>query len=211
MKQPLAAIVLCGGASRRMGQDKASLRFCEGARVWTLQGWMAQRWQGHCRPMVWVGYRGQESSSPEHLYVQDCADFAGQGPIAGLYSGLKALESASRWALLLAVDMPDYAPAWASELLAQAQLEDRALGFDAGDKSSLFGALLDVDTALVCAHKLLEQGERRLWALRDALAMRRVPLPLCADPRAFRSGLNAPDDFAQWLEREGFVPEPSRA
>lgn len=209
----VAGILLSGGRSRRMGQDKAQLRFEDRGKAWTMQSWMGERWSKYCDPLIWVGARdelgfdGKEASgSSTALYVQDHPEFAGEGPVAGLYSGLLALQARQgpQWALLLGVDMPGFEPHWLPGLRAQIDGSCDAIRYASQGRGSLLGALLRVSKTAELAHTLLQQGERRLSALDQALSPRVLEAPVDAEDNALRSSMNAPADFEQWLGRMGF-------
>lgn len=212
---PVAAIMLSGGRSRRMGQDKAQLRFVARGNTWTMQSWMAERWSQHCDPLVWVGAQetlesqGRASSGRSAtLYVQDLPEYAGEGPLAGLYSGLFALQASRgpQWALLLGVDMPGFEPHWLPDLCAQTDASCDAIRYRSQGRGSLLGALLSVSKTAELAHLLLQKGERRLSALDQALSPRLLEAPADAADEALRSSMNAPADFERWLGRMGFHP-----
>lgn len=205
----IAAVMLCGGRSRRMGQDKAELAFQAGGRSWTMASWMAHRWGGHCAPIIWVGpdkLASQLGGSPgEHRLIGDCESYAGQGPVAGLYSGLEALASLkiADWALVLAVDMPDFDPAWLHILRAATGAQRAAVRFS-GESAGVLGALVQVEPTRELALTNLEKGERRLKALERELAPQLVPPPETAKHYQLRSSMNTPVDFEEWIERNGF-------
>ena len=92
-----SAIVLCGGRSRRLGRDKASLPFGNEtllARVVRLVGEVAD-------DVVLVAREGQELP-PGYEAARDPAE--GLGPLAGIAVGLGAVRGER--ALVVACDMP---------------------------------------------------------------------------------------------------------
>jgi len=100
MLVPLGA-VLCGGASTRMGSDKATLPVRGVA--------MAQRvadalTAAGCAPVVMVGGDARELQSLRLEHVDD--DFPGEGPLGGI---LTALARGSA-ALVVACDVPNIRP-----------------------------------------------------------------------------------------------------
>lgn len=191
----LAGVVLCGGRSRRMGQDKASLAFRDAGRVYTMQSWMQERWARRLSPLLWAG--------PGQGCVPDHQDFAGQGPIAGVHAGLCALSEAKAGplAMLLAVDMPEFEPSWVDALWAGMDDACLAVQFEG---SSLLGALVRLEPVKALAEQLLKAQELRLVELMHRLAPRVLPAPADARPDALRSSMNRPEDFEQWLTRRGF-------
>lgn len=195
MTGALAGVILSGGRSRRMGQDKAQLRFRDASRIYTMQSWMNQRWSARLSPLLWVG-KGPGC-------IADRAPFQGQGPIAGIHAGLGALieRGVGPFAMLLAVDMPAFAPAWVDALVAGIDEHCQAVMFEG---SSLLGALVRVEGAFAGAEQLLHKQERRLGELVRLLAPKIQPAPAGAELDALRSAMNRPEDFRQWLAQRGF-------
>lgn len=112
MRSPLpdvAAIVLCGGRSSRMGRPKAWLPFGHGEvmlqRVVRLVGEAA--W-----PIVVVAAPGQELPPlPDSAQVvRD--EVADRGPLQGLAAGLAALPDSTEFAYATATDVPFLEPLW---------------------------------------------------------------------------------------------------
>jgi len=109
----MAGIILVGGYSRRMGQDKALLS-APGEISLTFVEYLATRLSEICTEVLLVAR--DEKSSKEYLpllkgqswrVVYD--QIPAHGPLMGLYSGLQVLSSSH--ALVLAVDMPFVQPA----------------------------------------------------------------------------------------------------
>lgn len=97
----IGALILTGGASRRMGADKAVLDW-DGAtavdRVWALA---AATIAG---PIFTVGRRGYDLPT-----IEDARP--GGGPVAGVTTGATALKAqGAQFALVLAVDAPTITP-----------------------------------------------------------------------------------------------------
>lgn len=112
MKPVLHGLVLAGGRSRRMGTDKAAIRF--GQRT-LLSRAVAQLRSavGH----VYVSCRAEQDGSDSRAPYAVIADqVVGIGPAAGLLAA-HALHPASAW-MVLAVDMPLVTSAVLAELLA---------------------------------------------------------------------------------------------
>lgn len=101
------ALILAGGNSKRMGQDKANLSL-KGQTL--LQHVVATMQQNFPEVIVSVRQPRPESDMP-----QVCDDPAHSGPLAGLAAGLERADTA--WVFAVACDMPFVTPA-VIELLA---------------------------------------------------------------------------------------------
>lgn len=197
-------LILCGGRSSRMGQDKARLRFEHQGQDWTLAQWMSKRWAPVCESLQWAG--AEPGQGVEGQWVQDLPEYRGQGPVAGLLSGLNALQErrAEPWTLLLAVDMPRFEPAWASALRDGARGDEYAIGFEQSSPAALFGGLLHRSRAQPLVEEALKQGERSMRALQARLKLGLVSQPIGIGSESLGSAMNHPSDYLQWLHEQGF-------
>lgn len=108
-----AAIVLCGGHSRRMGRDKATLPFGDE----TLLERVVRIVSGHVDEVKVVARAGQG--------VEADARDDGRGPLAGIAAGLAAIES--EYAFVTGCDAPFLQPEFIAYLFAQAEGRDAAV------------------------------------------------------------------------------------
>ena len=105
MSLPLAGVVLAGGASRRMGRDKATCRVLpRRTMVETTVDVLAHR----CAPVFVIAAPGQPL--PELAAATILRDeVRGVGPLLATGRGLRAaLEAGADRAFVCAVDMPLY-------------------------------------------------------------------------------------------------------
>ncbi|ORB04410.1 molybdenum cofactor guanylyltransferase [Mycolicibacter minnesotensis] len=185
----LAGVVLAGGASRRMGRDKATLtvpgRFAGLSLVQHLVSVVAQR----CDPVFVVAAQGQQLPDLAAHVLRD--EVPGLGPLPAIGLGLRAaaLHGALR-AFVCAVDMPFLTPDLIDELGTESSESEADIVLPtAGRDHYLAGvyrtALADVVEAMVAA------GERRVGALVDRGSVRRVMFT-DASPLA---NLNSVDDI----------------
>ncbi len=108
----LGGIVLCGGESRRMGRDKASLPF----GLWTLLECVVNRVSEVARPVVVVAATGQ-TLPPLADHIQIVRDpVPGRGPLQGISAGLHALNGKADFAFVTSCDSPFLAPGWVQRL-----------------------------------------------------------------------------------------------
>jgi molybdopterin-guanine dinucleotide biosynthesis protein A len=99
----LTGVVLAGGASRRMGRDKALLEF--GGEP--LAARIARRLSAICQEVLIASGDGHRLARLGYREVADARE--GCGPLAGIVAGLEAARSPL--AAVVAVDMPAADPA----------------------------------------------------------------------------------------------------
>ncbi|MEZ5333681.1 MAG: molybdenum cofactor guanylyltransferase [Thermoanaerobaculia bacterium] len=178
MHRPLGA-VLVGGASCRMGRDKAGLRW-EGR---TLASRAAGLLRGLCDPVVLSG--GPHGDLPD-LRPR-------QGPLAGLEAALAAAQG--RDVFLLACDLPAVDRALVRRILDRPDSfgHDAAEARVAVDEEGLQPlCALYSSTCAPLVRNSLDRGER---AARDLLAVLRVT---AVEAGGQLVNLNTPDDWARW-------------
>jgi molybdopterin-guanine dinucleotide biosynthesis protein A len=114
---PFAAIILCGGESRRMGRAKAMLPW-QGR---TLLEHIAATLAPIATPLIVVAAPEQELPplQDEVAIVRDA--IAGEGPLRGLEAGLSALVGRAEVAFVCGCDMPEISPAVVAELQKRGQ------------------------------------------------------------------------------------------
>jgi molybdopterin-guanine dinucleotide biosynthesis protein A len=119
-----AALVLCGGRSRRMGTEKAALPFGSETMLERIVGIVSQ-----VVPEVWlVAREGQalpafektgETTGPAATKIEITRDSAeGRGPLAGIVAGLSAMRAER--AFVTACDTPLLQPSFIDGLFALA-------------------------------------------------------------------------------------------
>lgn len=115
-----AAIVLCGGRSRRMGSDKASLRFGDESMLERVVRIVSDA----VDEVIVVAREGQDIEGGFQV-VRDPAE--GLGPLAGLAAGLAGITAARAFAT--SCDAPLLKPAYVRHLLALADGHEAAVPF----------------------------------------------------------------------------------
>lgn len=188
----LAAIILAGGASRRMGRDKATLPW-DGA---TLVEHMVSIVKPRCEPVFVVAAPGQALPELDAEVLRDEA--RGYGPLLATGRGLRAAaEAGVELAFVSAVDLPLLTVELIDQLVAPAV----ALGADVvlpwdGRTHYLAGiyrtSLAERVDALVAA------GERSMRALANTVDTQRVVMPR---QRAL-TNVNTPADLAAVRSRQ---------
>lgn len=172
MPTAFSGIVLAGGESRRLGEDKALVEF--GGR--TLLEITVERLRGITTDVVIACGAGPRAGWPE-LEVQTALDrVAGRGPMAGLEAGLRAI--ANDAAVVVACDMPFLNP----ELLRH--LATLSEGYDAvvpvvGDRRHALHAVY----SRACL-PVIEELLKRRGSMRELLASVRARVVSEAEVRA---------------------------
>jgi molybdopterin-guanine dinucleotide biosynthesis protein A len=109
---PLYGVVLAGGASRRMGRDKAALEYLGRSQV-AIAFELVSR---HCQ-RAFVSVRPDQTNDPARAALPQVVDqVAGLGPIAGIAAAQAAFPEAA-W-LVVACDLPFLGDAAIARLVA---------------------------------------------------------------------------------------------
>ena len=183
---PLAAVVLAGGQSRRMGRDKATMRHptCALSMVEHTVAVLSRR----CAPVFVVAAPGQELPVLDAEIVRD--EVRGLGPLPATGLGLRTAAAAGfERAFVSAVDMP-YLSVDVIDTLAGVGDADIVLPADGRDHylAAVYRtALAERIAALTAA------GQRSMRALADTVVTHRVVMP----PAAALTNLNRESDLGR--------------
>ncbi len=177
----LAGAVLVGGASRRMGRDKAAMPWGDttmGERV------VAVLRSAGCDPVIAVGGRADAhgglgvSLEPDH--------FPGEGPLGGIVTALRTLTTP--YVAIVACDMP-----WLEASVITSLRDACSTGeVDvAMARTTRIEPLLAVwsTTALAAVEQAFQHGERAVYAVVDRLRVTAVDVPA-----AVARNVNRPTD-----------------
>ena len=168
----LAAIVLCGGRSLRMGEDKASVML--GSE--TLLQRCCRLIYRSADPVIVVAAPAQELPELNELTEVVHDDFPGQGPLGGLLTGLRHLERRG---------IKDECPVWVTSCdapfvnAAVVETMVSELGdFDVvavrhGDQINPHSAVYRLGVVETVA-KAFSQGERRATAIFENLSLKTI-------------------------------------
>ncbi|BBY15124.1 molybdenum cofactor guanylyltransferase [Mycolicibacterium litorale] len=172
---PLAAVVLAGGASRRMGRDKATVRIQGPSGPTTLVEQVVGTVARRCSPVFVIAAPGQPLPELPAQVLRD--EVRGVGPLLATGRGLRAAaEAGHRWAFVCSVDLPYLTMDFVDDLaVPAARLDvDVVLPWDGRDhylagvyRTSLAGRI----STMVAA------GERSMRALVDAVDTQRIVMP----------------------------------
>ncbi len=204
-KESRAALVLCGGASSRMGFPKAMLKLGETTFLETVVHGVAEI----CPTVVLVAAPVQALPRFDRKIriVRDAV--AHQGPLAAIAVGLAELPDESRQVFVTGTDTPLLRPALVDGLFRMAEGHDLAIATDGQRRQPLL-AVYDVAFARRKILELMAEGQFRAQALtEDADAFELTPEMLRHfDPDlASLRNVNEPNDYRALLAELG-LPEP---
>ena len=197
-RDPLAAVVLAGGASRRMGRDKATMphpRPHAGRAGITMVEHTVEVLSNRCAPVFVIAAPGQALPPLDAEVLRDEA--RGVGPLLATGRGLRAAAAAGvDRAFVSAVDMPGLSVDLIDALAGHRGV-DVVLPWDDRDHY-LAGIYLTALAGQVEA--LVAAGERSMRALTDTVITQRV---VVSSPSllATLSNLNDLVDLRQHRER----------
>ncbi|MCP3917419.1 MAG: molybdenum cofactor guanylyltransferase [bacterium] len=152
----VTGLLLCGGASSRMGRDKATLEF---AGTSLLERALATL-DGLCGKTVLACGATPRYAELERPLVLD--EIEAGGPLAGLAAGLAAART--EWTLALACDMPAVDGAFLSRLLGVAASSDADVTIYQGERGPEPTCAVYRHTCLDPVRSALARGERRMVA-----------------------------------------------
>lgn len=174
----IEAVLLTGGASRRMGSDKSKL-LIEGE---TLGSRIARLITGLGIDVTVLGREPIKG----HGFLADLGEF--EGPLAALarFSPTKPL------LFICSCDLPGFDPRLLEHLAATIGDSQAAIP-EVGGRIQPLCALYRND-AMTVAREVAESGERRIMAWIDRLEMQLVTLP----NEDWASNVNAPDELRRF-------------
>jgi molybdopterin-guanine dinucleotide biosynthesis protein A len=176
--RPCIGLILAGGRSKRMGEDKARLPLAHT----DLLAWQVARLAACCDRIVVSG------DYPEHEAVPDV--LPGLGPLAGLHAAALRFPKAALWAL--PVDMPGLRPERLQALRQQA-----APAFYGESPLPAWFPDTDALAAAITAMLAASPRELSIRQLHARLHSRALP----ALPANEQANLNTPEDWAafRWV------------
>ncbi|MGE2835063.1 molybdenum cofactor guanylyltransferase [Mycobacterium sp. SMC-4] len=173
---PLAAVVLAGGASRRMGRDKATLPVATSSGSVTMVERVVDVVAARCSPVFVIAAPGQALPElPAASVLRD--QVRGVGPLLATGAGLRAAEQAGlEYAFVCAVDMP----LLSADIIDVLSEPARRLRVDAvlpwdGRDHYLAGIYRTALSATVT--DLIDAGHRSMRSLVDRVDTQRIVLP----------------------------------
>lgn len=184
------ALLLAGGRSSRLGQDKAFVHW-RGAPLYAVQ---LRKLASLSPAQLFLSAR-PEQAFPEVLsgVTRIADDIPDLGPLGGLLAGLRA--SDAERVLVLAVDLPRMEESFLRELLAgKGGLVPRS-----ADGWEPLAGIYPRQSMLALLEAAADRGERRLQTILEEAAAAGVirAFPIEASARTNFENLNTPDDLAR--------------
>ena len=185
--EQIAAFILAGGASSRMGTDKSQLRL----ERQTFTERIAETLLKITDSVTIVGRDSDESSLPSVADV-----YPKWGALGGVHAALTACSR--EWAIVVACDLP-FVTAELFEYLAALRMDqDAVVPVQEDGRPQPLAALYRVDPCLRQATALIEAGRRRPLDLLDSVKTRWIAfaeLRNFARAQSFFVNINTPDDY----------------
>jgi molybdopterin-guanine dinucleotide biosynthesis protein A len=198
-----AGLILCGGRSRRMGKDKASLPFGDETLLERVAGTL-----GEVVDELWLVAREGQEVPLDLPVARDSAE--GLGPLAGIAAGLRAMQSER--AFLASCDTPLIQPNFVERMFELSEGHAAAVPLIEGHWMTTTAVY--AKSLLPLADGLLADGIRRPRALFDATATRFVAAEELTDIDPELLSLrdcDTPEDYHALLALAGHRPHSSRS
>lgn len=199
---PATPVVLVGGASRRMGSDKAWLDL--GGRP-VLPELLRRLGEATSRPALVVAREGQDLPPVDARIVRDLRPR--QGPLGGLLTALAAMDEAR--AVVVACDQPFVIPELIRVLASRTPTADAVLPERGGRLEPLPG--IYAASCVPAVHRAILAGERRMDGFLGAVRVDAVPESdwRAGDPEGVSFlNLNSPEDLRAAEARAAGSPPP---
>ena len=185
----ITGFILAGGASKRMGREKAAL-FYDGR---SFVAHITEALRAVAAQVNIVGARAPKDAG--HLpFIPDC--YANWGALGGLHAALASCPT--NWAAVVACDLPLVSGALLEHLASLRAKFDAVAPIQANGYPQPLCALYRVAPSLACAQQLIASGERRPRVLLRAVRTRWVtPGEIASLPNAARllTNVNTPDEY----------------
>ena len=188
IKENATAIVLAGGSSKRMGQDK-SLLFVDNLPMIEK---IVRQLTGHFREII-IGANDIEKYRFLNLPVVPDLE-KGKGPLMGIYSTL--LHSKYEINFVVACDIPDLNMDYITELIREAKCHEIVMPTWGDDKFEPLFAVYN-KSILDKVKKLLENGERKISLLFESSDVKYLPMP---DAGKWYKNLNTMEDYKNYIK-----------
>ena len=189
VRENATAVVLAGGNSSRMGEDKSLLV----ADNLPLIEKIVHQLTGHFQEIV-IGANDLEKYRFLNLPVVPDLE-KGKGPLMGIYSTL--LQSKHDINFVMACDIPDLNMDYVKELLRQARCHEIVVPIWSDGKFEPLFAVYN-KSILDKAKKLLDNGRRKINLLFESVDVKYLPMP---DEIKWFKNLNTREDYKSYIKK----------
>jgi len=189
IRENATAIVLAGGQSSRMGEDKSMLS----ADNLPMIEKIVRQLTGHFREIV-IGANDIEKYRFLNLPVIPDVE-KGKGPLMGLYSTL--LHSKHEINFVVACDIPDLNMDYVKELMRQAKCHEIVVPIWGDGKFEPLFAVYK-KSILDKAKKLLDNGRRKIILLFESADVKYVPMQ---NAEKWYKNLNTMEDYKNYVNK----------
>jgi len=189
VRENATAIILAGGQSSRMGEDK-SLLVADNLPIIEK---IVRQLIGHFRQIV-IGANDIEKYRFLNLPVVPDLE-KGKGPLMGIYSTL--LQSKHEINFVVACDIPDLNMDYVQELMRQAKCHEIVMPTWGDGKFEPLFAVYN-KSILAKVKKLLDNGQRKISLLFDSTDVKYLPMP---DAGKWYKNLNTREDYKNYIKQ----------
>lgn len=191
-KADITGIILAGGRSTRMGEDKGLVTIAGKP----LFEHIAERLEPMVSEILINSNQNQHSYGQHFEVIPDLTpDYS--GPLAGMLAGLKAMNT--QWGLFVPCDVPAF-PANLAQVFWQ--FKDGQEGLYARDLHREHPTLCLLNKSLIPAlEKYLASGERKVMFLFNQINA----MPITFHEKNAFVNLNTPEDVLQWQNGQGIL------
>lgn len=198
------AIILCGGKSSRMGQDKAKLPFGPECMLQRVVRLMSQVIAPAKIVVVAAARQSLPALPPEVRVTRD--EYEDRGPLEGLAAGLRCLGNDIDAAYVTSCDVPLLVPAFVTQMFAKLGDHEIAVPTDPQHQHPL--AAVYRSTVLAKIESMLTSNQLRVRRLFDAVSTCYVSTDELrgVDPNLTTlENLNSPEDYRKSLFAAGYA------
>ena len=188
------AFILAGGASTRMGTDKAELLLSDQSFVQRIAATVREVSES-------ITVVGRSVSDPGLKSAVDW--YPNWGALGGLHAALRTC--ATEWAFVVACDLPFVTAKLITYLADQRQSHDAVVPIQPDDRPQPLCAFYRVDPCLDQSIALIEEGKRRPLDLLERVKTRWVEfseLQELEQSEKFFVNINTPEDYYEAIRSE---------
>lgn len=189
----IQAFILAGGASSRMGADKAQLLISEQTLIQRIANTLFEVFES-------ITVVGREVEDPRLNAAMDV--YPKWGALGGLHAALNAC--ASEWAFVIACDLPFVSAEMIKRLTTLREDFDAVVPIQPDGRAQPLSSLYRTESCLHQATQLIEAAKRRPLDLLDKVNTRWVPFSELSQLPAsqnFFLNINTPEDYYEATQR----------